>query len=158
LGDKIIPMHKYFTVGIRPVGLPEHLREKAVIAFCPEGMEEQALSGNRWEGDLLKANARELGNMTIMLDTIAPTIKVSKIAKTMGKNYRMVFKIDDDFTGIKTYRATVDGRWILMEYDEKNNQLTHKFDGKIPRGKHQLKLVVEDNRGNVAVYEKAFSN
>lgn len=156
LGDRMIPMHKYFTVGIRPLGLPEHLRDKAVIAFCPEGKEEACLSGNRWEGDLLKANTRDLGNLTVMLDTIAPSIIASKIANTMSKNYRMIFYIDDDFSGIKSYRATVDGQWILMEYDQKNYQLTHRFDGRIPKGKHQLILTVEDARGNVNVYKKKF--
>lgn len=158
LGDRIIPMHRYFTVGIRPVDLPEHLRDKAVIASCPEGLDEECLSGHRWEGDMLKATTRELGNLTVMLDTIAPSIKVSKIANTMKKNYRMIFNITDDFSGIKSYRATVDDEWILMEYDEKNDQLTHRFDGRIPKGKHRLVLTVEDARGNVATYKKSFGN
>jgi len=158
LGDRMIPVHQYFTVGIRPVDLPSHLRDKAVIASCPEGMPEQCLSTHHWEGDLLKAKTRELGNLTVMLDTIPPSIKATKISATMGKNYRMRFKISDDFSGIKSYRATVDGDWILMKYDEKNDQLAHKFDGHIPKGKHHLVLTVEDARGNVNTYEKWFSN
>ncbi len=158
IGDRMTPIHKYFTIGIVPTNLPDHLRDKAVIAACPEGMKNQCLSNHRWQGDMLLAQAREFGNYTIMLDTIAPTIKVSKISSTMSKNYRMIFKIDDDFSGIKSYRATVDGRWILMVYDEKNDQLTHKFDGRIPKGKHELLLTVEDFRGNIKTYKKTFSN
>ncbi len=158
LGDRMTPIHKYFDIGIVPTNLPPHLKSKAVIAACPEGMKNQCLSNHRWEGDMLMAKAREFGNYTIMLDTLAPTIKVAKISSTMGKGYRMRFVIEDDFSGIKSYRGEVDGRWILMEYDEKNKLLVHKFDGRIPKGKHEFVLSVEDFCSNVKTYKKSFSN
>jgi hypothetical protein len=55
-----------------------------------------------------------------------------------------------------TYRAAIDGRWILMEYDAKNALLTHRFDNSTGPGPHKLRLVVADNRGNEAVLEGDF--
>jgi hypothetical protein len=55
------------------------------------------------------------------------------------------------------YDATVDGDWILLEYDSKNALLKHTFDGTIKRGKHQLRLVVRDAMGNEQVFERTFT-
>ena len=73
----------------------------------------------------------------------------------------MSFRIRDNFAvsgsadGM-SYRGTVDGKWILFEYDKKRDRLTHTFDGHINPGKHWLKLLVKDDRGNEAVLEREF--
>ena len=35
-------------------------------------------------------------------------------------------RIEDDFSGIKSYRATINDQWILMEHEPKNT-LTYDF-------------------------------
>ena len=45
--------------------------------------------------------------------------------------------------GIKNYLATIDGEWILMEYNHKKGILTYNFkDKKLVGSKHIFKLVV----------------
>ena len=74
---------------------------------------------------------------------------------------KMTFKIKDNYkttgraVGMK-YKATVDGDWILMEYDSKKDLLIHRFDSKITSGEHILKLSVTDDRGNEKVFERKF--
>ena len=51
----------------------------------------------------------------------------------------------------------MDGQWILMEYDAKNDLLIHRFDGRIPAGQHTLRLEVSDHVGNKKVYEREFT-
>ena len=73
----------------------------------------------------------------------------------------MSFKVDDNFEAARnvdefTYEATVDGQWILMEFDAKKDLLHHYFDGRIGPGEHQFKLVVRDNQGNEQVLERSF--
>jgi hypothetical protein len=73
----------------------------------------------------------------------------------------MTFKIRDNMPttgkakGLR-YRASIDGKWVLMQYDEKNDLLIHRFDERTGSGSHQLKLVVTDDRGNRKVYERTF--
>lgn len=66
-------------------------------------------------------------------------------------------KISDDLSGIKYYRATLNGKWILMEYDAKSNSLTYFFDEMIKPGKNIFKLVVRDDVGNESVYTATLS-
>jgi len=73
-------------------------------------------------------------------------------------NYRYLkIKISDEISGIKNFRATVNGKWILMEYDSKTNTLTHDFnDGVVNDTKNNLKLIVTDNVGNSSKFESVF--
>jgi hypothetical protein len=56
----------------------------------------------------------------------------------------------DDLSGIKSYEPSIDGKWALFEYDQKNDVLIYKFDPeRITKGsKHTLSLKVTDNREN----------
>ena len=66
-------------------------------------------------------------------------------------------KIDDEGSGISNYRATVNGKWILMEYDYKTKTLTYDFnDGIITETKNNLKVIVTDNVGNNSTFETTF--
>ena len=73
-------------------------------------------------------------------------------------NFRYLkFKITDDLSGISNYRATINGQWILVEYEYKTNSLTFDFnDNVVNDTKNELKLVVTDNVGNSATFEATF--
>jgi hypothetical protein len=162
LHDYKTPVHKYFDIAIEPAEIPEELREKAFIAYC--GRDNEMLNcGGKWENGKVSTKVRSLGDYCVMLDTKPPTITPGTFKSNMKGYSRMTFKIKDNFptTGRAAdlkYSATVDGQWILVEYDAKSDLLIHRFDGKIPPGKHELKLKVTDDRGNVGLFEKAFTN
>ena len=66
-------------------------------------------------------------------------------------------KVEDAISGVKNFRGTVNGHWILMEYDAKTNTLTHDFnDGIVVDTKNNLKLIVTDNVGNSSKFEATF--
>ncbi len=157
INDRSIPVHDYFGIGIRAKNLPARLKDKAFI--CYRG---RTNCGGKWRGDKLYTGVRALGEFTIEVDTIAPSIRPSRFKSYMRGYSYMSFKIWDNFStagnvsGLR-YDATVDGDWILLEYDSKNALLKHKFDGTIKRGKHQLRLVVTDAMGNEQVFERTFT-
>ena len=76
-----------------------------------------------------------------MVDTKPPTITPIQFKSNMKGYSKMTFKVKENFDTARnidafSYKATVDGSWILMEYDSKNDLLIHRFDGSIPRGRH----------------------
>ncbi|MEO1434197.1 MAG: M23 family metallopeptidase [Bacteroidota bacterium] len=157
LGDPDQPIHQGYELKIEPRQLPERYRDKALIAQCYEDGHYESLGGN-WDGQYLVAKAWSFGDFCVILDTIPPTVQVLNPKSIMGKGYRLNFKIDDERSGINAYQAQVDGQWILMEYDQKNDRLFHRFDGTIPSGKHQFTLTVTDRRNNQKTYQTTFSN
>jgi hypothetical protein len=64
--------------------------------------------------------------------------------------------VKDNLTGIKSYRATIDGKWILMEYEYKKNILFYEFNNSISSGKHVFELEVRDEKNNVSNYKAEF--
>jgi hypothetical protein len=110
-------------------------------------------------GNYIKAKTRSLGTYTIAIDIDSPEIKPINFTNLdwISNNNFLKIKISDKVSGIKNYRATVNGDWILMEYDPKTKTLTHDFkDGIIKKVENNLELLVTDNAGNSSKFDLKF--
>ncbi len=157
------PMHRSITIAIQPYNLPDTLKSKAFIAYCPRQDSRVYNCGGKWNAEgFLEARNTNFGRYCIMTDNTPPSIMPVSFQEDMSRKEKISFKIRDNYetegsaAGL-SYRATVDNEWILMEFDSKNDLLYHKFDGRIGSGTHTLKLAVTDNRGNARVFERAFN-
>ena len=160
LHDVSIPVHKYYNLSIKTENLPENLRKKAFIAFCDE-KNKVANCGGTYKNGFISTKVRSLGDYCIMVDNTPPTITPISFRNDMRGSSKMTFKIKDKMptTGRAkglSFTASVDGKWILMQYDEKNDLLIHRFDNRIPKGEHTLKITVKDDRGNRTVLNRSF--
>ena len=111
------------------------------------------------KGNTLTARTKYFGRYTIGRDDEGPKITPIKFknGSWLSKYRYLKVKISDDISGIKNFRATVNGKWILMEYDPKTNTLTHDFNDNIIKDiKNNLKLIVTDNVGNSSKFELTF--
>jgi hypothetical protein len=108
----------------------------------------------------LTAFTKTLGTYTIGIDHDKPTIKPINFheGQWLSKYRYLTLKIDDKTSGVNSYRATINGKWILMEYDYKNNTLTHDFNDNVVKNetKYNLKVIVTDNVGNSSTFETIF--
>ena len=152
------PAHKFFTLSIKPEGLPEHLKNKALIFREVKDAKKPDAKESAWDGEFLKTRTRDLGKYYIIVDTIPPKITPVNISheQLMSGQKSIQVKITDDLSGIKSYRGTIDGKWILMEYDEKNDLLTYFFDERCEPGERNFVLKVSDKVGNHSSYEVKF--
>lgn len=107
--------------------------------------------GGTYQYGRITANITELGSYTVCADTIAP--KITPIGSTSWrKQGRIVLRIADGETGIRDYRGTIDGRWVLFKYSSKNARLTCDLRAEgIGPGHHHVEIKVTDMRGNVRV-------
>ena len=120
-----------------------------------------ASEGVKFEDGFITVKTRSLGPYTVRLDTVPPKITPVNISKgkDLTTHASLVVKIADNLSGIKKYRGTIDGQWILMEYNPKKAKLTYTFDKeRIKKGKHVFKLSVTDGRGNESTWEAEFTN
>lgn len=108
-------------------------------------------SGGTYKYGRITAGITELGTYTVCADTVAP--KIIPIGSTSWrKQGRVVCRIADAETGIRDYRGTIDGRWVLFKYSSKNARLTCDLRAEgIGPGRHQVEITVTDLRGNVRV-------
>ena len=109
--------------------------------------------------NILIAKVKELGTYTFVRDSLAPTVVPNnfKPEQWLSKFKFLSLKINDDFSGIKKYRGSINGEWVLFEYEPKKKMLTYDFSDKyFENVKHKLKLEVEDNVGNKKIYQTTF--
>jgi len=158
--DYKTPVQKYFDIGIKGHRVPDNLKGKAFVANCDKDG-DIINCGGKWSGNQLNTKVREFGDYSIMIDKTPPKIEPKAYKNDLQGVPNMTFKITDNYEVARNvpnmkYTATVDGKWILMEYDAKKDLLIHNFDGTIGKGEHQLVLKVSDNLGNTSVLEKTF--
>jgi murein DD-endopeptidase MepM/ murein hydrolase activator NlpD len=152
---RLMPINEGVTLWIRADStLRAELRDKAVIVNSRGGS-----IGGSYENGFIKATTRDFGNYYIKMDTVPPRITPLNISdgKVLTNVPTISFKISDNLSGLKSYRATIDGKWILMEYDAKRALLWHTFDENTTRGNHQLQLVVEDMKSNTSTFDASFT-
>jgi hypothetical protein len=89
-----------------------------------------------------------------MADTLAPVIKPLNITnnKNISAQQSIRISISDNLSGIKSYRGTLNGKWILMDYDPKNKLLEYHFDELLNQGVNRFSLEVADDAGNKSSY------
>lgn len=134
-------------------------RNKLYIARLIGYKNHPSYTYTKRKGDFLIASTKKLGNYALATDTIKPKIYSANFKKNqwISKYRYLKVKIDDKESGVSNYRATVNGKWILMEYDYKTKTLTHDFnDGVLTDTKNNLKVIVTDNVGNNSTFETLF--
>ena len=155
-----VPVHLFYRLAIEASNLPDNLRTRATIAqYLGKG--SYSSLGGTWEGNQLVTRIRNFGSFCIMVDTIKPEIKPLNFSSGAELKSLNTFKFTtrDDFSGIQSYRGEIDGKWILLEYDQKNKLLKYQFDSKrIKTGTaHNMTIKVSDQLGNTNVYKISFN-
>ena len=157
LHDPLTPLHSNCRLEVEAPGLPEGLRDKALIVSIDDAGKPSA-AGGRWSNGTIATDVRAFGAYTVMVDTVPPVIRNVDLRADMRGRQGFSIKVTDDLSGIGSYRGTLDGKWILLEYEPKTNTLAHTFDSHSSgAGRREFKLEVKDERGNTASWEMAFT-
>jgi murein DD-endopeptidase MepM/ murein hydrolase activator NlpD len=148
--DKYTPVHDNIILSIRPSGLPADLQDKALIVKVKDDGKSYSPAGGKYERGYIVTKIKEFGNYSIAVDTIPPKIKpVNPEVFTKMAGQKMVkLTISDNLSGISGYRGSLNGRWILLEYDAKNDMFTYFIDESLVPGKNTLLIEVTDGKNN----------
>lgn len=157
LHDPATPIQKNSSLWIAVPELEERLRPKALITSVDD-KGKAAAHGGSWHQGGVRTDLRAFGNYTVMLDTIAPKITNVDLRADMKGRERFTITITDELSGINTWRGSVDGQWVLMEYDHKTATVVHTFDKHTSQpGAHTFELVVTDDRGNRSSWKMSYT-
>lgn len=160
IGDKDIPLHKNITLSFYSDDkfANKDMSKLYVSRIGYKNKPYQYVSTYKKDGKI-SGKTKTFGKFAISTDSIGPKITPINLhkGKWMSKSKYLQIKIVDKLTGIKKYRATINGKWILMEYDPKKSKLTYDFNDKVVTdAEHKFKLVVLDNVGNSSTFETTF--
>lgn len=156
--EPTVPAHRNFTITFNAERYPDKDRGKMFIArLDKKGRANYVRTYKR--GNLFTTRTRNLGTYTLAMDTVPPKIRPKNFKDRQWlNNYKYLsLQISDDFSGVNSYKATLNGEWILMEYEPKRRTITYNFDDKILNLKQcRLQVVVTDNAGNKTTYRSIF--
>lgn len=159
LHKDIVPARKNFNINYDVSNYKDVDKDKLFIARLVGYKNYPVYSYTKRNGNTLTTSTKTLGTYALATDTEAPTISALNFKDGQWlSNYRFLkVKIDDDLSGISNYRATVNDKWILMEYDYKTKILTFDFNDNVDtESKNNFKLIVTDNVGNSSTFESMF--
>lgn len=140
-----IPFYKSFSMEFKDLsGFAEELRPKMLVV-ARSGKGALYSAGGAVEGDVLKTRVSSLGIYGVGIDTLPP--KIMEIKRPAGSK-NLQFKITDNLSGIKSYRVTVDGRWVVAEYDPRVKLLKHIITPNKVAISHNVQVTVVDNKNN----------
>jgi murein DD-endopeptidase MepM/ murein hydrolase activator NlpD len=112
--------------------------------------------GGTYEYGWVKTTVSRLGTYTVLVDTVPPVISTHRQA-SWAANGEISFKLGDNFSGVNSYRGTIDGEWKLFCFSSKEMRLWCNLrEEGISRGHHVAEITVTDARGNVSVLEVEF--
>ena len=145
LHDVPVPLHEGCILKIGVHEFPVTDMTKYYVLQKKKG--RKASMGGYFENGFMHAPIHELGTYTVGIDTIPP--RVIPLGKEQWKKGSIQFKITDAETGIKDYRVSVDGKFVLFAFSSKNSRLKMKHPERLKKGvPHELEIVVTDNCGN----------
>ncbi len=158
LHKETVAVHDRIRLSVRPDTILPGLEEKLCLARI-NSKGTVSYAGGSYKYGFVSGEVNSLGDYAVTIDTIAPEARFSfaKGASLTGRS-QFTATIRDEFSGIRNYEMTVDGEWILAEYDAKNNLLicrpgTSKMK---QNGIHAIELKVTDNRGNTRTVKSEF--
>ena len=151
-GNAHIPMHKYANLSIKCDSTlkPELYAKAAIVSLTRNN--GWYYEGGKYNDGYVHVRTRSFGEYFIVVDTIAPVIKAGNIysGKNISNLQNITMEISDNLSGIKSYIANVNQKWVLGEYDPKRNLLTFPIDEHWPKGKITFVLEVRDDKNNVS--------
>lgn len=156
--EKTVPLDNNYTLTFDVSSYSEDEKKQLFISGYTQRGNPSYRDTNKKEHTFY-TTTKNLGKHTLLTDSQKPKLHLSNFKNEQWvTNYtRIVLKVSDDLSGLKSYRGEIDGEWILLEYSPKHGTLTYDFsDKKLVGTKHNLKVIAIDNVGNTNTIESTF--
>ncbi len=153
-----IPLDKKMTLTFNTSGYSEAVKKQLYIANT-NYKKYPRFQFSKQRKNKIFTTTKTLGSYALLIDNKKPTVyKVSfNEGQWISKHRTLTVQIDDKESGISEFRGSIDGQWILMEYNHQKKQLTYAFnDQKLIGSKHVFTLLVSDQVGNTKTLTRTF--
>ena len=158
LHEDAIPLHKNMTISFDASNYTKEDMSQLYIGKSNYNKPPRYYTTYR-NGKKLSAKTKTFGTYVLARDTTPPVISPRNFTdeQWISNNETLELTIEDVVSGISTYHATLNGKFILTEYDYKKDVLVYDFDDEVVKDtENKLKVIVVDNVGNSTTFEATF--
>lgn len=149
IGDPNVPLRQGIKVTLKPArsySIPEktHVYRKNGKGYVFEA--------GAWAHGKIQFTTRDFGTFALLTDSVPPTITPQQVNR-----YGARFKIRDNLSGIASIEATINGQWLLMNYDEKTYTIESETLKRNSLLQGEFVLTISDNAGNKQVFKQTIN-
>lgn len=152
-----VPLHEPAEVTLRAF-VPRNLQPHTVLATIDRRGRLRCLGGTYRNGALTR-QTRTLGDLLLVADTVPPRLEpLFRDGADLRNARRFKLSVSDNFSGIATIQAEIDGKWTILDRDPIRGTVTHTFDEHDRRdgSLHRLRVTATDGCGNTTRWEGTF--
>jgi hypothetical protein len=157
LHDGRVPLHRYcdIRIGIRRKTVADST--KYYMARVDDRGKFVSVGG-RYENGYVKSRIRELGTYTVAVDTVSPVVTAVN-PNRWARSGKIVYKVEEKQTGVKSYRGTIDGKYALFGWNIMTDRLVYEIDPERVKkgGRHVVEITVTDDCGNETTERNQFN-
>lgn len=110
--------------------------------------------GGTYRNRRFTARTSTFGTFCLVADRTAPIIRPQF---TDGQDCRsrnsISFRLSDNFSGVSTYTATIDGQWVAIDYARSRATINLSAEGITGGKSHTVQITVKDSCGNTATWQ-----
>ena len=110
--------------------------------------------GGTYRNRRFTARTSTFGTFCLVADRTAPVIRPQF---TDGQDCRsrnsISFRLSDNFSGVSTYTATIDGQWVAIDYARSRATINLAAEGITGGKSHTVQLTAKDSCGNTATWQ-----
>ncbi len=146
VGDRLQPIMFPIEIGIKPtIKILNEDTNKVGVMSLYTGFHKAIYKDSKYYSEV-----KDLGIFWLTLDNISPNISNYNFQNRQNiSNLKyLAFKTTDNLSGISKYKAFVDDKFILMEYEPKLKMM-YINKSHLPEGEIKLKILVEDEVNNI---------
>ncbi|MBO9637830.1 MAG: M23 family metallopeptidase [Siphonobacter aquaeclarae] len=141
VSEATIPLKGRISISYLPDHQPQSYLQTAAYR---EGEEPEYLGGT-WEKGRIRFSTPVLGTFYLATDSIAPKITPERV-----DSLQLRFRVRDNLSGIRSWKARIGQERVILSYDAKNDLLFSEERTKDRPFRGELMLEVTDNSGNKA--------
>jgi murein DD-endopeptidase MepM/ murein hydrolase activator NlpD len=151
--DELIPLQKQYTIRLR---IPESFKgdKNKLCVVYEDSKKRMKFVGGKVIDGWIESKVRAFGDFTLIVDDEAPFINPLdyKNNQTITKFNTLELSITDNIAGIKSYKAYINNKWVLMYYNRKKRKyiipLNYRSKINLKKGENSVKIVVTDRMNN----------
>lgn len=110
--------------------------------------------GGTYRNRRFTARTSSFGTFCLVADRTAPVIRPQF---TDGQDCRsrnsISFRLSDNFSGVSSYTATIDGQWVAIDYARSRATINLSAEGITGGKSHTVQITVKDSCGNTATWQ-----
>ena len=146
IGENITPLRENIEIIYLPTAQPIY-PDKTFVYLLKNGQPHWI--GGAWGNGRIKFTTSNFGKFIVLTDTIPP------IAHLVRKDkYAFSYRISDNLSGIKSFKAKVNDEFVLMDYDPKRALIWSMKKDSLQQFTGNLTLQLTDNAGNTNIFNE----